>query len=89
MRDLSERGERFSAVLASNDESARGALDWLRKIGRRVPDELALIGFDDQTEARGTYPALTTIHNPMVEIGQQALTLAIRAASGRRRYPNT
>ena len=82
MRELSERGQSFSAILASNDESARGALDWLRKTGRRVPDELALIGFDDQTEARGTYPTLTSIHNPMFEMGQQGLALALWAASG-------
>ena len=82
MRELLDCGGGFSAILASNDESARGALDWLKKIGRRVPEDLALIGFDDQSEARGTYPALTSIHNPMFEIGRQGLELALRAASG-------
>ena len=82
MRELCESGRPFSAIITSNDESARGALDWLKKIGQRVPDDVAVIGFDDQTEARGTSPALTSIHNPMFEIGWQALELALRAAGG-------
>lgn len=82
-REMLERDPGFDAILCSNDESARGALEWLQSIGRRVPHDVALIGFDDQLEARGTYPALTSIHNPMFEIGIKALELALRSLRGR------
>lgn len=82
MDELHRRKLPFSAILASNDESARGALDWLKEHGKQVPENMSLIGFDDQVEARGTSPSLTSIHNPMYEMGWQALDLAIRAAGG-------
>lgn len=82
MRELLEREPAFSAILASNDESARGALDWLKKVGLRVPEDMALIGFDDQVEARGTRPTLTSVHQPMFELGQQALLQALATLRG-------
>lgn len=82
MGELLEHVPGLSAVLASNDESVRGALDWLKKLGLRVPEDLALIGFDDQVEARGTRPTLTSVHQPMFEIGQQALAQALGTLRG-------
>jgi signal transduction histidine kinase/DNA-binding LacI/PurR family transcriptional regulator/AraC-like DNA-binding protein len=79
IKELLERKTPFTALIASNDESARGALDFLKLQNLRVPDDIAIIGFDDQIEARGVYPSLTTIHNPMIEIGQAALLLALKA----------
>ena len=82
MRELLERAPAVSAVLASNDESVRGALDWLKRVGVRVPEDMALIGFDDQVEARGTRPTLTSVHQPMFELGQQALLQALGTLRG-------
>ena len=72
----------FTAVLASNDASAVGALDALRDAGLEVPRDVALIGFDDRLEARAHEPPLTTVHHPMFELGYQALVLLLKYIEG-------
>jgi signal transduction histidine kinase/DNA-binding LacI/PurR family transcriptional regulator/AraC-like DNA-binding protein len=63
----------FTAVLASNDQSAVGAMDALRDRGLLVPHDIAVIGFDDRLEAKSQVPLLTTVRFPMFEMGYQAL----------------
>jgi signal transduction histidine kinase/DNA-binding LacI/PurR family transcriptional regulator/AraC-like DNA-binding protein len=75
-------GEKFTAVLASNDRSAIGVLDGLRQAGLVVPQDIALIGFDDRLEARALVPSLTTIHYPMFGLGYQAVELLLKAIKG-------
>ena len=75
-------GEKFTAVIASNDRSAIGVLDGLRKNGFVVPQDIALIGFDDRLEARALVPSLTTVHYPMFGLGYQAVELLLRAIKG-------
>ncbi len=65
----------FTAVLASNDESALGAMSALQEAGIRVPAEVAIIGFDDRPESPLQRPALTTVHIPLFKMGYQAVTL--------------
>ena len=65
IQQIITRGAKFTAVLASNDRSAIGVLDGLRQAGFVVPQDIALIGFDDRLEARALVPSLTTIHYPM------------------------
>lgn len=77
-RRLIESGVEFTALLASNDISARAAIDVLRQNGRRVPQDVAVIGFDDQADARGTRPSLTTIHHPLFEVGYKSLALLLQ-----------
>ena len=72
----------FTAVIASNDRSAIGVLDGLRKNGFVVPQDIALIGFDDRLEARALVPSLTTVHYPMFGLGYQAVELLLRAIRG-------
>ncbi|RME82174.1 MAG: helix-turn-helix domain-containing protein [Caldilineae bacterium] len=75
MRRLLERGCEFTAVLASNDESAFGAIRALREAGLRVPDDVAVIGFDDRAESAVQQPALTSVQIPLFRMGHQAVEL--------------
>ncbi len=75
---LLERKREFSAVIASNDQSAVGALIALQEAGLQVPQDVALVGFDDRLEARAQAPSLTSIHFPMYELGYRAAELLYR-----------
>ncbi len=66
------------AIFAANDLMALGALSALRHAGVRVPDDIALIGFDDIPETEIVYPQLTTIRQPAHEIGKQAGLLLLK-----------
>lgn len=69
----------FTAVIGSNDENAVGALRALRQAGRRVPEDIAVLGFDDRLEALLQSPPLTTVRYPAYEAGGAALSLALQA----------
>ena len=83
IQEIMNRGEKFTAVIASNDRSAIGVLDGLRKNGYMVPQDVALIGFDDRLEARALVPSLTTVHYPMFGLGYQAVDLLLRSIKGK------
>ncbi|UMG93619.1 LacI family DNA-binding transcriptional regulator [Nocardioides sp. TF02-7] len=67
-----------TAVLALNDDMAIGILSVLRARGIRVPEQVSVAGFDDVTVAQDLAPSLTTVRLPMVDMGEQALELALR-----------
>ncbi|WP_345555424.1 LacI family DNA-binding transcriptional regulator [Streptomonospora halophila] len=67
MRHLLEDDPGLDAVFAANDLMAIGALQTLRRAGRRVPDDVAVVGFDDIEAASFTDPPLTTVRHPVVE----------------------
>jgi LacI family transcriptional regulator len=67
-----ESGKDFDAVFAHNDLSAIGALQSLLDSGRRVPQDVAVVGFDDIKNAAHTQPPLTTVHQPLREMGEAA-----------------
>jgi signal transduction histidine kinase/AraC-like DNA-binding protein len=71
--------------LASNDESAIGAMSALREAGLRIPQDIAIIGFDDSLEAVTQAPPLTTLHSSPFEMGFQALELLLESIEGRKR----
>jgi signal transduction histidine kinase/DNA-binding LacI/PurR family transcriptional regulator/AraC-like DNA-binding protein/response regulator of citrate/malate metabolism len=75
MARILETGRPFTAVLASNDSSASGAMNILRAAGLRIPDDVAIVGFDDRLEAEAETPPLTTVRYPTFELGHRALTL--------------
>ncbi len=60
----------LDAVFVASDLMAHGALQALRAAGRRVPDDVAVVGFDDIDLARYTEPPLTTVRQPVVELGR-------------------
>jgi len=64
-----------SAVFVANDAMAIGLLRFLHEAGVHVPDQLALVGFDDIPMARYTRPALTTVQSPISELGARAVRL--------------
>jgi diguanylate cyclase (GGDEF)-like protein len=66
---------KFSAVVSSDDISAIGAMQAIREAGLRIPQDIAIIGFDDQPDAIAQIPPLASIHVPLAEMGEQALTL--------------
>ncbi len=70
---LIQNGVDFDALLASNDESAIGAMDALKQAGRRIPDDVAVIGFDNRLEGVVQQPGLTSIHVPLFDMGYRAV----------------
>jgi len=71
-----------SAVFASSDDTALGVLRAAREQGVRVPEDLAVVGFDDLPIAAWLDPALTTVRQPLAEMGDAAVTLAYQAREG-------
>ncbi|NJQ00198.1 LacI family DNA-binding transcriptional regulator [Streptomyces zingiberis] len=89
MAGLLEREPGLDAVFAASDVMAAGALAALRAAGRRVPEDVALVGFDDSAIARHTDPALTTVRQPVEEMGRamaRVLLAEIGAPSPVRRH---
>jgi len=82
MRQILATGVPFTAVVAANDESAVGAMQALRAGGLHVPQDIAVIGFDNRFEARNQTPPLTTINQPAHDIGYQALKLMLERLNG-------
>jgi LacI family repressor for deo operon, udp, cdd, tsx, nupC, and nupG len=68
---------RPTAIFCFNDEMAMGVLDYARRAGLGVPADLSVVGFDDIRFARYTEPALTTIAQPMREIGEGTVRLLL------------
>lgn len=65
-------GQSFSAIACANDEMASGAITVAHEQGLKVPEHLAVVGFDNVNFSHYTYPKLTTIDYPIAEIGQMA-----------------
>jgi DNA-binding LacI/PurR family transcriptional regulator len=71
MRRLLEITPDLDAVFVASDLMASGALRALREAGRRVPEDVAVVGFEDAEIARQADPPLTTVYQPVEEMGQQ------------------
>ncbi|QCJ44735.1 LacI family transcriptional regulator [Bacillus sp. S3] len=69
---------RPTAIYGGNDNVAIGALKAVQDAGLRVPEDIAIVGFDDIDMARYTNPGLTTIHQPRYEIGKRAMDLLLK-----------
>jgi LacI family transcriptional regulator len=83
LKRLLEQRPDIDAVFACNDQMALGALRAARQMGRRVPDDLAVVGFDDIPEAAYFYPPLSTIRQDVVELGRRAVAELRRAIDAR------
>jgi LacI family transcriptional regulator len=77
--ELLSRSERPTAIFAASDNMARGAIQACDRLGIRIPDDVSLIGFDDIRTASQTNPPLTTVKQPLRQIGQAAMRLALSA----------
>jgi LacI family transcriptional regulator len=79
---LLELPEPPTAIFAFNDAIAIGALRAARERGLRVPEDLSILGFDDIRHATIVMPALTTIRQPLAEMGRAAVGLLNRVLDG-------
>lgn len=78
MHAFLKTGIAFDAVFSGDDMAAVGVMTALREAGKRVPDDVKIIGFDDIALARHLTPPLTTIHAPTEEVGRVATNLLVR-----------
>lgn len=72
IEQLLRAGVPFDAVFAGDDEAAVGVFAALRAAKRRIPEDIAVVGFDDQGLAQVLQPALTTVHAPIEQVGMEA-----------------
>ncbi|WP_218148340.1 LacI family DNA-binding transcriptional regulator [Lentzea xinjiangensis] len=75
-------GPRPTAIVCFNDKVAVGTVQAARERGLRVPDDLSVAGFDDIDLAEATYPRLTTVRQPLQEMGRMAVTQLMRVLDG-------
>ncbi len=73
----------LDGIVAANDQMATGAMQELRARGLRVPEDLVVVGFDDDDHARSAHPPLTTVAQPIERIGDTAVGLLIDKIAGR------
>ncbi len=87
MKLLLERTPEIDGVFVASDLMAIGALRALRELGRRVPDDVAVVGFDDAPLASYTDPPLTTVRQPVGLLGQEMVRLLLHRLSEPRGEP--
>ncbi len=83
-RQLLDLADRPTAIFALNDNMAAGALRAAAERGLSVPNELSIVGFDDTELARILAPRLTTVRQPLAELGRTAVSLLNRLIEGQR-----
>jgi LacI family transcriptional regulator len=83
-RYLLELAEPPTAIFAFNDNIAIGAIQAARACEVRVPDDLSIVGFDDVEHATIVTPELTTVRQPLAEMGRTAVSLLNRLLEGQR-----
>lgn len=86
-RKLLAAGEPFSALMAFNDMSAIGAFRALREAGRRIPEDVSVVGFDDIQSAAFQNPGLTTVRQPLRQMGVIAAETLLRRINAPARSP--
>jgi len=79
---IDERGAQFDAIVAANDEMALAALTLLRERRIRVPEDVVVTGFDNVYSSRTSVPPLTTVRQPLLEVGKCALKQALALLAG-------
>jgi len=79
----------LEGVICVNDTTATGCLQQLRKQSKRVPDDIALVGFDDVNYAAVTHPPLSSVHVPKIEMGVEAVKLLMNRIDNPQQLPQT
>ncbi|MEX5306906.1 LacI family DNA-binding transcriptional regulator [Kocuria sp. CPCC 205258] len=83
MQRLLDRGRPVDAVFAANDQMAAGAYTVIQGRGLRIPEDIAVVGFDDDSFATSVTPALTTVNHPIVELGRKMAETLVDMIEGR------
>ncbi len=73
----------IDAIVCCDDATALSALARLQQLGKQVPKDIAIIGFDDVPEATTSRPALTTVSQPMIQIGREAAQMLMQRMENR------
>jgi DNA-binding LacI/PurR family transcriptional regulator len=87
MTELLDTHADLDAVFVANDNMAAGAVRVLRERGRRVPDDVAVVGFDDLEIATRTEPPLTTVHQPVRALGTEMARMLTALLAGQEPSP--
>ncbi len=87
VKDLLTRKVPFTALFAYNDISAVGAIRAIRESGLSVPKDVSVVGFDDIREAAYHLPSLTTVRQPLREMGEIAARTLVDRIEGTKEYP--
>ncbi|MFD7962983.1 LacI family DNA-binding transcriptional regulator [Streptomyces zaomyceticus] len=80
--DLLRLPDRPTAIFAGSDLQALGVMEAARVCGLRVPEDLSVVGYDDVMIARWSSPALTTVHQPLRQMGEEAVQMLLRLRAG-------
>jgi LacI family transcriptional regulator len=86
--ELIERGGDFTALVAFNDISAIGAIRAFMNHGLRVPEDVSVVGFDDIQGAAFHNPSLTTIRQPLQQMGTVAARILLQRIRGQATFPD-
>ncbi|GIF48124.1 LacI family transcriptional regulator [Asanoa ferruginea] len=89
MRRLIASHPDLDGVFVANDLMAQGALSVLRELGRRVPEEIAVVGFDDSSAALAARPPLTTVRQPLEDMAAESARLLIAHIDNPKLLPQT
>ncbi|GAB3229495.1 LacI family DNA-binding transcriptional regulator [Glycomyces halotolerans] len=81
-KELLGIGDPPTAIFASSDQMAFGAYEAIRQRGLRIPEHVSVVGFDDLPESRWTSPPLTTVRQPLSEMGALAARTVLGMAAG-------
>jgi DNA-binding LacI/PurR family transcriptional regulator len=83
-QELLRRKVSFTALLAYNDSTAIGAMRAFRDAKIKVPEDVSVIGYDDIPAAQYERPALTTVHQPLQQIGAESAEILLARIAGKR-----
>ncbi len=86
---LVSNGREFRGLLCGDDLIAIGAMAALKSSGRRIPEDVAVVGFDDDPMAAMFDPSLTTVHYPMFEMGRQSFQIFQKLVRGKQKTPRS
>jgi DNA-binding LacI/PurR family transcriptional regulator len=81
--ELLQRPDPPTAIFAANDLQALGIYEAARQLGVRIPQDLSVVGFDDLSFTQWSGPPMTTVRQPLVQMGAAAADLVLELASGR------
>jgi DNA-binding LacI/PurR family transcriptional regulator len=89
MQNLLTENPAVDGVFVANDLMAVGALTALREAGRRVPEDVAVVGFDDSSAALAAAPPLTTIRHPLEDMAAESARLLLSRVEDRTMRPSS